>query len=398
MSVDFKYIIVGRGMMGAAAARHLAKSIDGVGVIGPDEPADRKRHDGVFASHYDEGRITRTIDPDRDWALLANRSIGRYAEIERESGVSFYTPAGCLVVGPRRGGTDTYVERTAAAARSLDVETALLDAGGLKERFPFFAFADGTEGVHEATGAGYISPRNLVRAQSIAAEKAGASVIREVVVTIRDEGGLVAVETAGGKTYRAEKVLLAAGGFSIAENLLPQPVDLKVYARTIAFYEVDEAAAARFAGMPSLISHGVDGLDDFYMLPPIRYPDGKLYMKIGGDPDDVRLDREWELREWFKTDGRESVQSHLTRLIHRVVPELRPVSTSSGSCVVSFTQSGHPMIGYTASPRIGVLTGGCGTAAKSSDEIGRLGALLLLEGRINGQGYATDFKPYFREG
>jgi sarcosine oxidase len=397
MSVDFKYIIVGRGMMGAAAARHLAKSTDGVAVIGPDEPQDRKRHDGVFASHYDEGRITRTIDPDRDWALLANRSIGRYAEIERESGVSFYTPAGCLVVGPARGGPDGYVERTSAAARSLGVETALLDDAGLKERFPFFAFADGTEGVHEQTGAGYISPRNLVRAQSIAAEKAGASIIREVAVSIRDEGGLIAVETAGGKTYWAEKVLLAAGGFSIAENLLPQPVDLKVYARTIAFYEVDEAAAARFAGMPSLISHGVDGLDDFYMLPPIRYPDGKVYMKIGGDPDDVRLEREPELRDWFKTDGRESVQSHLTRLIERVVPELRPVSTSSGSCVVSFTPSGHPMIGYTASPRVGVLTGGCGTAAKSSDEIGRLGALLLLEGRINGQGYATDFKPYFRE-
>jgi sarcosine oxidase len=397
MSADFKYIIVGRGMMGAAAARHLAKSTDGVAVIGPDEPEDRKRHDGVFASHYDEGRITRTIDPDLDWALLANRSIGRYAEIERESGVSFYTPAGCLVVGPARGGPDGYVERTSSAARSLGVETSLLDDAGLKARFPFFAFADGTEGVHEPTGAGYISPRNLVRAQSIAAEKAGASLIRQVAVSIRDEGGLVAIETADGKTYRAEKVLLAAGGFSIAENLLPQPVDLKVYARTIAFYEVDEAAAVRFSGMPSLISHGVDGLDDFYMLPPIRYPDGKVYMKIGGDPDDVRLEREPELRDWFKTDGRESVQSHLTRLIERVVPELRPVSTSSGSCVVSFTPSGHPMIGYTASPRIGVLTGGCGTAAKSSDEIGRLGALLLLEGRINGQGYATDFKPYFRE-
>jgi hypothetical protein len=43
--------------------------------------------------------------------------------------------------------------------------------------------------------------------------------------------------------------------------------------------------------MPSLIVHGADGIDDFYMLPPIRYPDGKIYMKIGGDPDDVRLGR-----------------------------------------------------------------------------------------------------------
>jgi glycine/D-amino acid oxidase-like deaminating enzyme len=48
MGVDFKYIIVGRGMMGAAAARHLARRTDGVAVIGPDEPADRKSHSGVF--------------------------------------------------------------------------------------------------------------------------------------------------------------------------------------------------------------------------------------------------------------------------------------------------------------------------------------------------------------
>ncbi|MDM9628647.1 FAD-dependent oxidoreductase [Rhizobium sp. S152] len=396
MSGHFRYIVVGRGMMGAAATRHLALATDGVAAIGPDEPADRKNHDGVFASHYDEGRITRTIDPDRDWALLANRSIARYREIERDSGVSFYTPAGCLVVGPTRSSGNGYVARTESAARSLGVETSLLDDAGLKERFGYFRFPEGSEGVHEATGAGYISPRNLVRAQSVSAAKAGAEMIDDIAVSIREEGGLVSVETASGRSYRAEKVLLAAGGFSIAENLLPQPVDLKVYARTIAFFEVSEAAAEAFAGMPSLIAQGADGADGIYMLPPIRYPDGRLYMKIGGDPDDVTLQREPELRSWFRQDGRESVQAHLAKVISGLVPELKPVSTSTGSCVVSFTPSGYPMIGYGASTKIGVLTGGCGTAAKSSDEIGRLGAELLLEGKIKEQGYTTDFKPYFR--
>ncbi|TCL74978.1 hypothetical protein EV286_102542 [Rhizobium sp. BK251] len=55
------------------------------------------------------------------------------------------------------------------------------------------------------------------------------------------------------------------------------------------------------------------------------------------------------------------------------------------------------MIGYTSSPRIAVLTGGCGTAAKSSDEIGRLGAELLLRGGIKDAGYAADFAAYFRQ-
>jgi sarcosine oxidase len=73
----FKTIVVGRGMMGAAAARYLALAGDEVAVIGPDEPRDWPRHDGVFASHYDEARITRTIDSDPVWALMANRSIAR---------------------------------------------------------------------------------------------------------------------------------------------------------------------------------------------------------------------------------------------------------------------------------------------------------------------------------
>lgn len=74
MAVDFKVIIVGRGMMGAAAARHLSGMIDGVALIGPGEPAERKSHHGVFASHYDEARITRSFDDNMVWAMLAARS------------------------------------------------------------------------------------------------------------------------------------------------------------------------------------------------------------------------------------------------------------------------------------------------------------------------------------
>ena len=79
----FKSIVVGRGMMGAAAARYLALSGDGVAVIGPDEPKDWSRHHGVFASHYDEARITRTIDSNPIWARracsAANRSTTQWA-------------------------------------------------------------------------------------------------------------------------------------------------------------------------------------------------------------------------------------------------------------------------------------------------------------------------------
>ncbi|ULR45349.1 FAD-dependent oxidoreductase [Rhizobium sp. K102] len=390
MAVDFKYIVVGRGLMGAAAARHLARQVDGVAVIGPDEPADRKAHQGVFASHYDEGRITRTIDPNGNWALLANRSIGRYGEIARDSGIDFYREVGCVVAAP--GGSE-YLEETRQAAVSLSVETSLLDQAGLKATFPFFAFPDDCAGVFEARGAGHISPRKLVKAQSLLAEKAGAAVICDHAVSIREEGGSAVVRTAGGLTYRAEKLLLAAGGFSIAENLLPRPVAMTVYGRTVTLFEVSEADAERLATMPSLILD-MPGIH-IYLLPPIRYPDGKFYLKIGGDPDDLVLGDEAEIRAWFRTEGRETVRTHLQRIAADLVPDLAPLSISTAACVVSYTESGYPMIGYTSSPAIAVLTGCAGTSAKSSDEIGRLGAELLLSGRISQQGYSTDFTPQF---
>lgn len=312
MAVDFRFIVIGRGMMGAAAAKYLARQTDGVAVIGPDEPVDRKTHRGVFASHYDEGRITRTIDPDRNWALLANRSIGRYGEIARDSGIDFYREVGCVVVAPD---ASDYLEKTRQAAVSLGVETSLLDEAGLKAAFPFFAFPEGGAGVFEARGAGHISPRKLVKAQSLLAEKAGATVIRDHVVSIRSEGGVAVVKTAGGQTYHGEKVLLAAGGFSIAENLLPRPVAMTVYARTVTLFEVSEEAAARLATMPSLILDIPD--IHIYLLPLIRYPDGKFYLKIGGDPDDLTLSDDTEMRAWFRTEGRDSVRAHLAHVVSR---------------------------------------------------------------------------------
>ncbi len=391
---DFRYLVIGRGMMGAAAARHLALQADGVGVIGPDEPADKRRHEGVCASHYDEGRITRTIDPHETWARLANRSIARYGEIAERSGISFYSPAGCLAAGASRAGGEAYIGDVLDAAGKLGVETALLDDAGLAARFPFFSFEPGSEGVFEAAGAGYISPRRLVAAQSALAEKAGVRILRETVVrTVTGRDG-VEVLTAEGHRYTADKVLVAAGGFSIAEALLPQPLEMRVYGRTIVFMEVEEAEAARLAAMPSLITKPCDPRDSIYLLPPIRYPDGRYYLKIGGDPDDLHLETEADIRAWFRGEGRAEVREHLLRIARSLLKDAAIRSISTAACVTSFPPTRLPAIGFTSSPRIAVVTGGCGAAAKSSDEIGRLGAQMLLTGEID-PAYDADFRPRF---
>lgn len=392
----FKFLVVGRGMMGAAAARYLALQGDGVAVIGPDEPKDWANHQGVFASHYDEARITRTIDSNPVWARLANRSIARYGEIAAESGVEFYEEVGCLIVGPKRGGRDPYVSQVESAARQLGVSIEMLSDAALKARFRYFDFGTDCEGVYEEKNAGYVNPRRLVEAQSILAEKAGATVIRRTAVSVREEGDVAIVTTDDGAVYSAERVLIAAGGFSINENLLPRPLDLKVYGRTVAFFEIPEDELQAYAGMPSLIHQPDDPIDHIYLLPPVRYPDGKTYLKIGGDPDDLLLETEPEIRAWFRRGGRLTTRDHLHRIITGLVPTLADAPLSMAACVTSFTPDNYPAIGF-AGERIAVLTGGCGAAAKSSDEIGRLGAELIQHGRILDDAYGDVFAPVFRD-
>ena len=205
----------------------------------------------------------------------------------------------------------------------------------------------------------------------------------------------VSVTTDAGETLRADRVLVAAGGFTINDKLLPAKIDLTVFARTIAYFEIDEDEAKALSAMPSLIYKAEFDQDGIYLLPPIRYPDGRWYIKIGGDPDDVPLASEADIRAWFRSTGHGATREHLTRIICDLMPNLRVLQSETGTCVTSYSQSGYPMIGFSPSPRIAVLTAGCGAAAKSSDEIGRLGAVLISRGTLEGEDYPIDFRPYF---
>src|SRR5436190_1901187 len=85
--VDVDVAVVGLGLIGSGALRHLAATGAEVLGVGPAEPAAFGDHRGAFASHYDSGRITRHLDPRREWAVLAGRSIAGYAALEAASGI-----------------------------------------------------------------------------------------------------------------------------------------------------------------------------------------------------------------------------------------------------------------------------------------------------------------------
>jgi sarcosine oxidase len=392
---QYDYIVVGKGLMGAAAARYLSAHSPNIALIGPDEPADRPSHGGVFGSHYDEGRITRILDPDRIWALLAQRSIMRYRDLERRSGIPYYHEVGHLAVGPRPEPSADYVARLHAVAKDLGVVYETYEAAALRERFPYLAFEVGAVGLYQPHNAGHVSPRAQVRAQTAVAAQQGATIVRETVHTVRQVDGGVEVSTEEGHTYHGAKGLVAAGGFSNTKQLLPRPLDMTVYARTIVLAELDQAQVEHLLGMPSLIYRPHAEAARCYILPPIRYPDGKYYVKIGGGPLDRAL-RSWaDLVAWFRSPGDTQEARHLTDILCTIIPHLRPLSLHSESCVTSYTRTGYPYADLLPGGRIGVLTGGNGSAAKSADEIGRMGAEMLRAGQWAYDLEAAHFRAHF---
>ena len=395
MTVDFKAIIVGRGMMGAAAARHLSGMIDGVALIGPGEPALRKCHHGVFASHYDEARITRSFDDNMVWATLAARSLDRYREIEAKSGISFFSEVGCLFAGPPARPGEGYLGRASQVSETLDLAVETLTPAALRERFPQFSLNPSFNGYFEERRAGHINPRALVRAQTKLAEQAGVTVVDATVASVRDQGTFAEV-LADGKRYTAERVLVAAGAFSNFNDLLPAAVDTRAAARTTAFFELDERRIDVFSSMPSTIVFGDRDEDHVYILPPVRYPDGKTYLKLGGDLEVRSFDTLEDIGAWFRSDGDPLERDHLVSTALQLMPALAGCPMTSAPCVATFTTSAYPYVGYTDSPRIAVLTGGNFVAAKSSDELGRLGAVVMTRGWLGAEDFGRELTPVFR--
>src|SRR5204863_9817440 len=165
----------------------------------------------------------------------------------------------------RGGGTD--VRRRDNAAH----------AAGIRGRFPILSVPDGAEGLYEGGRAGYVSPRAMVRAQTEVARQQEAIIIADQATSLRPTAGGIEVDTAHSGILRAERVLVATGAFTDACGLLPVDLKLRVFGRTVLLAHIDDGLLTELGSMPALI----DVESGAYILPPIRYPDGRHYLKIG---------------------------------------------------------------------------------------------------------------------
>ena len=391
--------VIGNGLMGSAALRHMTVSCPELKVcgIGPAEPRDRRSHAGVFASHYDQGRITRVLDPSPLWGQLARESIARYPVIESATGVVFHHRVGCLRATDI---AERAVEIDACAA-AFEPPHRRLDAAGCRDLYPFLAFSDDFVAWDEEGAAGYINPLQLVDAQLKAARADGAAVIREVVESLEVRADGVLIRTREGSELRAEKALVAAGGYS--NTLLRRKLDLPTKSHTILLAEVPPEEIERLRDMPSIISSfDHPAVESLYMLPPVPYPDGKTYIKLGPSGRNEiffdAADNDRELMPWFQSDGNPITAADLKAALHRMIPDLQVHSYQTVPCLITYSAHGNPYIDALQAGRLYAATAGNGMSAKSSDEIGRIGGLLCATDEWRSDLSRDDFRAVYADG
>ena len=383
----FDCVVVGAGLIGSAAAKYLARYLDNVALIGPTEPLDWQSHNGVFASHYDSGRVTRILDGDRSlfWARVAKASIDRYREIEQESGIKFFSPAGCLKVAPADETGRDYIDAHIYSGQSLAVDFEKFASTELKTRFPFLCFPADSLMLQENHTAGWIDPRKLLQAQLKLSDNAGATIIDDTVVAIsKPDNGTLKISLASDREVIAQKALVTAGAFSNFHNLLTRKLDIKIRAEAVVLGEISIETAEELSTMPSIVwavERGVCG--GIYIVPPVQYPDGKFYIKIGSRSNQRRYFSSLEETiTWFRGDGQTVTASENRRVLEEILPDTHFLSWQVKPCILTDTPSLKPYIGQVSN-NLFVAIGGNGYGAKSSDELGRMGAVTARGGELD---------------
>ncbi len=388
MQTDFSVAVVGLGLIGSGTLRHLAAALVDTGTsvvgIGPAEPGNWSTHEGVFASHYDSGRVTRRLDARREWAVLASRSIDQYGLIEARSGLTFHHPVGMIYVRNDLEG----LERQRAVAAELDI--AIKDT---LDTTPY-RFPDGWTYLHEAGPAGHIDPRVMVEAQHRVAVADGAAIVRDEVQSVRRASPGFLITTASGVEVTAERVVVATGAYG--NHLSAAPLALSVRPEAVILGEVDEETA-RSLTMPTaiwLLDH--PDLDDIYVVPPVRYPDGRWYVKMGAANAHATSVADGDLaHRWMTSTDADDQLPVLRDVLVSILPSLDFLSFSIKPCLITDTASGLPFVGLVEDGLV-VARAGNGHAAKSADAIGALAAGLALTGQwTDAELDESMFKPQF---
>jgi glycine/D-amino acid oxidase-like deaminating enzyme len=389
------FAIIGRGPMGAAAARHLSAAAEDVVVIGPEEPEDWSQQEGAFASHYDEGRQFELVGSEEMMVHLAAQSLPGFLEVEKATGISFYRDHPNLRIGPEDFSDDHYFnwDGMRNVSSAFGVEAIDLDAEALGKKFPQFRFPSGSRALLEPKG-GIINPRRMVRAQLQAAEANGASIVNDEVVALNPRAGDIELLTRSGGSVFANQVLVATGAFTNAANFLKRRLALHLYGVTVVLVEAPGDSRPDFPTFTCRFGSEKNAQVCFAM-PPIQYPDGRWYIK-GATASSVNtpIASDAAITPWFQGKGLAEDPDLVASMLRQLLPGFEPGPARGLPCIVSYTSTASPYIDRI-DERVGISVGGNAWGVMTSDAIGRLASDMMRGVPWSGKLGAERFRAKF---
>lgn len=391
----FDVIVVGKGLMGAAAAKYLAMQGGDIAVIGADEPVAVNKAT-IFSSHYDQGRLQRIVGRNEVWTRLNIESTKAYAYLQEQTGIQFHFPVGCLYASLYEH--DDYLQRLPIHAEKFGFPFRLYDgAEGLKTDFPDFTFPNHVKANYEAAPSGHINPRLLINAQLAVCRQHNATVIADTVLSTQKENGCIKILTESGDSYYAKKILLAPGAFANSLDILKRKLALRLKSETIVLAKVSEAEAARLSSLPSLLYEiETKDLEEIYLTRPIQYPDGNWYLKMGCNlSTDIFFNALEPIQQWFRRGNSDDNLPVLKDALFSVLPGLKVQEYFTKRCIITYTEHKHQYIG-AIEDGVYIATGGNGYSAMCSDAVGKLSAYIVLNDTFPEPYLERDFKPVWQ--
>jgi glycine/D-amino acid oxidase-like deaminating enzyme len=394
---DFNIIVIGKGLVGSATAKYLSLH-NTVAIIGPDEPHDLSES-LVYASHYDQARVQRIIGKDEVWTRLNLNSTQHYEQIQRESGICFHNPVGCLYINP--DGEDAYLKNAPSLCAEFGQTIRLYhSASEIQSDFSHFQFPAKSKGIFESAPSGLINPRLLIKAQLEILKKNNGYILNETVMDVTFSENKFVVKTREGKEYTASKVIVAAGSFINYLNLLPQKLKLVTKSEVVVLVNVPSDQVTTLSKLPSLL-YEIDTkeVEGIYLIQPVQYPDGNFYLKMGCNlPEDILFENLNQVQDWFRNTYPFPHTDKLLKALSEIMPQL-PIETHTiKKCIISRTPHGRPFIGESAQKGL-YISGGCnGYSAMCSDAIGSVTAHLVINGNIPNEFPHDSFKIEYQNG
>jgi monomeric sarcosine oxidase len=283
MTTTYDAIVLGGGIVGAAAAYALVNKGQKVLLIEQFEPGHKQ------GSSHGDGRVVRFNYPEAIYVEMALHTYPAWERLSAAAGKALIQKTGLIEYGPANCQP---IRESEAQLKHYQIAYEMLNPTAAKRRFPQWRFAEDTTILYQPDGAVAFATPAVRALWQLFRERGGTTLTGKRVAGLDATSQQVTLTATDGSVYRAPKVVIAVGGWSKQMlAMLGLAVPLEVTQEILAYFPPkDNTVHHRIGTMPILVDfHAEPG---FYCLPIVEIEGVKIGWHHTGvvmQPDDKRV-------------------------------------------------------------------------------------------------------------